>query len=234
MDSFENGDNKVYSSNPVTITDDFPGYSSDTFCLTNTYLPYIEKILIPAGVINDRVERIAYDINQRFHDEELYMLCILKGGFKFFNLLVDKLQSIRRTSNSEAKPIFLEFIRVKSYVNTTSTGNVEVSGMFDVECLKGKNVVIVEDIIDTGRTIAKLQSFISELKPKDLKITCLLRKRVPTSTGYKPDYLGFDVPNHFLIGWACDYNQYFRDLDHICTINQKGIEHYGVKSRDKA
>ena len=109
-----------------------------------------------------------------------------------------------------------------------STGEVKIIGMDDLNVLKGKNVLIVEDIIDTGRTMKKLLKLLKEYEPKSLNVACLLRKRTPLSDGYAPHYVGFEIPDKFVVGYALDYNEYFRDLAHICAINEYGKEKYSV------
>merc|ERR1711963_629978 len=98
-------------------------------------------------------------------------------------------------------------------------GEINILGLDNLDCLTGKNVLIVEVIIDTGKTMTKY-------KPKSVKVACLLRKRTPLSSGYIPDYVGFEIPNKFVVGYALDYNEYFRDLMHICEISPHGIEKY--------
>ena len=92
--------------------------------------------------------------------------------------------------------------------------------------MEGKNLLIVEDIVDTGRTMKKLLSTIAKYNPKSVKVACLLRKRTPLSSGYIPDYVGFEIPNKFVVGYALDYNEYFRDLMHICVISKNGVDKY--------
>ena len=100
--------------------------------------------------------------------------------------------------------------------------------MDNLSDLKGKNVLVVEDIVDTGRTMQKLLNTLKKYEPKKILVACLLRKRTPLSDGYIPDYVGFEIPDKFVIGYALDYNEYFRDLPHLCLINEHGIEKYKV------
>ena len=101
--------------------------------------------------------------------------------------------------------------------------------MDDLNVLKGKNVLIVEDIIDTGKTMKRLLANLAKYEPKSVTVACLLRKRTPLSDGFQPDYVGFEIPNKYLVGYALDYNEYFRDLSHICVINNAGIDKYKKK-----
>lgn len=83
-----------------------------------------------------------------------------------------------------------------------------------------------KDIVETGRTMQTLLSLLSECNPKMVKVVSLLVKRTPRSSGYRPDYIGFEVPDAFLVGYALDYNEYFRDLSHICILNDQAKEKY--------
>lgn len=85
-------------------------------------------------------------------------------------------------------------------------------------------------ILDTGRTMKKLLNTLAEYKPKSVKVASLLVKRTPLSSGYRPDFIGFEIPDHFVVGYALDYNEYFRDLNHICVINDHGKEKYANPS----
>merc|ERR1712062_49895 len=113
---------------------------------------------------------------------------------------------------------------MKSYVDTSSTGDVKIEGMDNlVESLKDKSVLIIEDMIDTGKTMKKLLKTIKRYEPKSVRVAALMRKRTPLSDQFVPDYIGFEIPDKFLIGYGLDYNEHFRDLSHICTISQNGI-----------
>ena len=95
--------------------------------------------------------------------------------------------------------------------------------------LANKNVIIFEDIIDTGRTIHKLLNTLKKYQPKSVAVAALLRKRTPLSSGFVPNYVGFEIPDKFIVGYALDYNEYFRDLEHICEISDHGKEKYKAK-----
>lgn len=114
-----------------------------------------------------------------------------------------------------------------------STGDIQVIGMDDLSILKGKNILIVEDIIDTGRTMQRLLATLNKYEPKSVTVACLLRKRTPLSDGYAPHYVGFEVPDKFVVGYALDYNEYFRDLTHICCISEYGKEKYSAANLKK-
>ncbi|XP_059173183.1 hypoxanthine-guanine phosphoribosyltransferase-like isoform X2 [Physella acuta] len=211
----------------IRIADDDKGYELDQFCIPKHYEQDLDHVLIPAGLINDRTERLARDIVNHFQNEPIVGLCVLKGGYKFFTDLVDKIQILNRNSGHSVQ-LAVDFIRLKSYVNDSSSGSIEVIGGDNLENLKGKNVLVVEDIIDTGRTMLQLLELLKSVGPKSVKVASLLVKRTPDNVGYTPDYIGFEVPNQFLVGYALDYNEYFRDLSHICVINESGKKKYTI------
>jgi len=157
--------------------------------------------------------------------EPLVVLCVLKGGYKFFADLCDQIQQISRNAGMSI-PLAPDFIRVQSYVDDQSSGNIQIHGIDNLASLSGKNVLIVEDIIDTGLTMQKLLQTIKEYQPKSVRVASLVVKRAPNSNGYRPDYIGFEVPNYFIVGYAIDYNEHFRDLGHICVINEAGKKKY--------
>ena len=96
----------------------------------------------------------------------------------------------------------------------------------DLSTLTGKNVLIVEDIIDTGKTMQALLSLVKRHNPKMVKVASLLVKRTPRSVSYRPDFVGFEIPDKFVVGYALDYNEHFRDLNHVCVISETGKAKY--------
>lgn len=212
----------------IKIQDDFEGYPLDMFCVPKHYYNYIESILIPRGVIADRTERLAKDIWDALGDgRPIVVLCVLKGGYQFCSDLMDYIKAFNRHA-SKSVPMRVDFIRLKSYENDKSTGEIKVIGGDNLQSLKDKNILIVEDIIDTGNTMKKLLKIVSDHNPKSVKVCSLLVKRASRSNGYKPDYVGFEVPDKFLVGYALDYNEYYRDLEHICVINDEGKKTFAV------
>ncbi|KAK7483905.1 hypothetical protein BaRGS_00024789, partial [Batillaria attramentaria] len=357
----------------IKIADDDVGYPLSMFCVPKHYEEDLDRIILPSGLIHDRIERMARDILSDFQHEAIVGLCVLKGGYKFFTDLLDKIKVINRNSG-QSVPMSVDFIRLKSYAtrlslstdkhdavadkhdaeadkhdaeadkhdaeadkhdavagkhdavtdkhdaatnkydavtdkhdaatnkfdtvtdklgaatdkhdavtdkhdaatdkydtvtdkydavtdkhdavtdrhvavtdkhdavadkhdamtdkhaaNDQSTGSIEVIGGDNLESLKGKNVLVVEDIIDTGKTMQQLLSLLKAVHPKSVKVASLLVKRTSKSTGYRPDYIGFEIPDQFVVGYALDYNEYFRDLNHIGVINENGKKKYAVK-----
>ncbi|CAL8358583.1 unnamed protein product [Lota lota] len=211
----------------LQIADDEKGHELELFCVPKHYENDLERVIIPHGLIKDRTERLARDIIRDMGGHHLVALCVLKGGYKFFADLLDFIQVLNQNSDKSV-PLTVDFIRLKSYCNDTSTNSVKVIGGDDLSSLTGKNVLIVEDIVETGRTMQTLLSLLDECNPKMVKVVSLLVKRTPRSSGYRPDYTGFEVPDEFLVGYALDYNEYFRDLNHICVLTEEAKEKYKV------
>ncbi|EDQ89568.1 uncharacterized protein MONBRDRAFT_37026 [Monosiga brevicollis MX1] len=242
----------------VSIPDNFDGYALDSFCIPKHYEDSLERILLPHGIIMDRVAKMARDIVSDLEYEPLTCLCILKGGHQFFADLVDRIKMLNE-SGPLSLPLRIDFIRAKSYEDDHSTGKVQIIGGDNMESIRGRNVLIVEDMIDTGNTMVKLLATLREYEPKTLRVASLFVKRTPLSNGYKPHCTsdrpsntyptraspllpllmstafldtGFEVPNHFVVGYALDYNEYFRDLPHVAILNDTGKEKYKMSSHD--
>ncbi|XP_036377823.1 hypoxanthine-guanine phosphoribosyltransferase [Megalops cyprinoides] len=211
----------------IVIEDDWPGYSLDLFTYPEHYCGDLESVYIPHGVIMDRTERLARNIMEDIGDHDIVVLCVLKGGYKFCADLVEFIKALSRNSNRSLL-MRVDFIRLKSYLNDHSTEDLHILGGEDLSVLTGKNVLIVEAIVDTGKTMSTLLKHVETFKPKMIKVAGLLVKRVPNGVGSLPDYVGFEIPNRFVVGYALDYNEYFRDLNHICVISEQGKMKYKV------
>uniref|UniRef100_A0A3Q2QYK4 Hypoxanthine phosphoribosyltransferase n=1 Tax=Fundulus heteroclitus TaxID=8078 RepID=A0A3Q2QYK4_FUNHE len=197
----------------------------ELFCVPRHYESDLDKVIIPHGLIMDRTERLARDIIRDMGGHHIVALCVLKGGYKFFADLLDYIKVLNHNSDKSV-PLTVDFIRVKSYCWLTRSYTNLIIYLFSFFPLQ--NVLIVEDIVETGRTMQTLLSLLSECNPKMVKVVSLLVKRTPRSSGYRPDYIGFEVPDAFLVGYALDYNEYFRDLCHICILNDQAKEKYKV------
>ena len=120
---------------------------------------------------------------------------------------------------------YTDFIRLSSYEGTETTGKVKIVGGMNYNHLTGKDVIIVEDIIDTGTTLFHLLPILEkEAKPKSVEICTLLTKRLATPAKCKAKYVGFSIPPVFVIGFGLDYNELYRDLKDIWVISQLGID----------
>jgi hypoxanthine phosphoribosyltransferase len=212
----------------IKIEDDNQGIPIDLLSVPLHYRDDLENVLIPYGLILDRTEALATEIFNDCGSEPLICLCVLKGGYRFFSDLTERIQNRNRTNGNRSLPMMLDFIRLKSYKNTESMGEVEIVGSDDMSNITGKNVLIVEDIIDTGKTMMKLLNVLDKYKPKSVRVCSLLLKRTSASNGYVPEYAGFSIPEKFVVGYALDLNEHFRDLEHICVFKPEKLEKYSV------
>jgi len=120
---------------------------------------------------------------------------------------------------------YTEFLRVSSYEGLESSGKLKVGGGLKYEDIEGKDVILVEDIVDTGNTLFNLLPILkSEAKPLSVECCTLLSKRLDHPAKYDAKYVGFTIPNHFVIGYGLDYNELYRDLQDIWVISPKGID----------
>lgn len=167
------------------------------------------NVLIGTEDINKRIEEIAELINKDYEGKDLYMICILKGGVMFMCELAKHL----KVSTS------FDFMSVSSYGESTqSSGIVKIIKDLD-ESIQGKNVLIVEDIIDSGRTLSHLIEMLGSRQPADIKICTLLDKpdrRVVKDVDV--DYCCFTIPDKFVVGFGLDYMQKYRNLPYIGVV----------------
>lgn len=218
---------------PLVI--DETGFCKSHFLIPNHYVEDLDRILLPQGLILDRIEKIAFDIMEYYKEEEVNLICILKGSRGFFNHLMQFSNKLSTYGNSPRRgPPYLEhYVRIKSYQDTSPISNFEVIAE-DLSSLRDKHVLIVEDIIDTGNTLTKFCNWLREnVQPRDIGVASLLEKRTSRSNGFKGDFVCFSVPDVFLVGFSLDYNELFRDLDHVGVLHAKAIQKYSVKSRTK-
>ncbi|XP_068197620.1 phosphoribosyltransferase domain-containing protein 1b [Antennarius striatus] len=214
-------------SGGIVINDDWSGYTLDLFSYPTHYSDDLSSVIIPHGVIMDRIERLALDIMDDLGDHDIVVLCVLKGGYQFCVDLVDRIKALS-CNFDHTIPMKVHFIRLKSYLNDQSTQDLHIVGAEDLSFLAEKNVLIVEAIIGTGKTMNTLLKYVKAFRPKMIKVAGLLVKRVPDNSGCFPDYVGFEIPNWFVVGYALDYNEYFRDLNHICVINESAKMKYKI------
>lgn len=160
--------------------------------------------LINENELKNRIKELSQQIQKDFNNEEIVFICILKGSVFFTTELAKNISS----------SIILDFMKVSSYSGTKSTGKLNFS--LDIsQNLIDKNVIIIEDIIDTGRTLYYLKNYFKEKNPKTLKICTLLDKKERREFSIEPDYVGFDIPDKFVVGFGLDYDEKYRNLPFI-------------------
>lgn len=170
---------------------------------------FTPDVLISEEEIALRIDALAKAINEEFNGQELVVICVLKGAFMFCSDLIKKIEL----------PVRLEFIQLSSYgEGTKSAGNVKVE--MDLSgSINNQNVLIVEDIVDTGLTIKTLSEMLEVRNPKSLKLASLLYKPSRNTHPAKIDYLGFEIEDKFVIGYGLDYAGRYRELPYIGVLN---------------
>ncbi|OWZ83267.1 hypoxanthine phosphoribosyltransferase [Natranaerobius trueperi] len=160
------------------------------------------KELISKKEIQNKVKELGKQISEDYKGEEILAICVLKGSFVF---TADLLREV-------TVPSTVEFLAVSSYgASTESSGIIRI--LKDLDCsIEGKHVVIVEDIIDTGLTLNYLMKTLSTRKPASLKVCTLLDKPERREVDMKADYVGFEIPDEFVIGYGLDFAEYYRNL----------------------
>ena len=167
----------------------------------------IEKVLISEAQIKERIKALGEEITNFYKDkdEELIVVCLLKGSVIFF---ADLCREIKL-------PIKMDFMTVSSYGNQKETSR-ELKIVKDLEeKIMGKNVLIVEDIIDSGLTLNKILEILKAREPKNLKLATFLNKPSRREVNVKIDYNGYDIPDEFVVGYGLDYAQNYRNLSYV-------------------
>lgn len=168
----------------------------------------VRRIAYSEEEIAARVRELGAEITRSYPEGELLVLGLLKGSFIF---LSDLVRSIER-------PLQVDFLVASSYGDSTvSSGNVRL--LYDPETkLEGKHILLVEDIVDTGRTLSRLMDLLQARKPRSLEICALLHKHVASELRYPTRFIGFDAPNEFLVGYGLDHAENFRHIPYIASL----------------
>ena len=172
--------------------------------LDKSFVPYLD-----CETIEKAVTRIAQEITEQHRDTNPLFIAILNGSFMFASDLFKKIDI----------PAEICFIKLASYKGTKSTGQVVTAIGLDTE-LYGRDVIILEDIVDTGKTLSEFLPQLEHQQPRSLKICALLHKKAATVHPIAIDYLGFEIPNLFVVGYGLDYNGYGRNLHEIMQISE--------------
>ena len=162
------------------------------------------KVLFTEEQIQNRVDEMAKQIDADYEGEELVVVSILNGALFFTADLVKRMKT----------PITLQTLRARSYFGTESTGSISISNYDDTD-LTGKNILIVEDIIDTGATLKKVKEFLLSKKPNSIKIAVFVDKKERRIVPVDIDYVGFEIPDKFIIGYGFDLEGKYRNIPYM-------------------
>lgn len=170
------------------------------------------RVMISEQDVDKRIEELGKQISEDYAGKQVHLICILKGSV-FFTCELAKRISV---------PVSLDFMSVSSYGDgTTSSGIVKIAKDLD-ETLEGKDVIVIEDIIDSGRTLHYLLDVLQKRQPNSLKLCTLLDKPNRRVKEVKVDYVGFEIPDEFVVGYGLDYAQKYRNLPYIGIV--EGVE----------
>lgn len=168
----------------------------------------VNRVVFTEGEIRTRVLELGQEISDSYPDGDLLVLGLLKGSFIFVSDLV----------RAVTRPLQVDFLVVSSYgQEIVSSGNVRL--VYDPETeLAGKHILLVEDIVDTGRTLARVIEKLEERGPKSIEVCALLDKHIRTFLPHRPKFVGFDAPHEFLVGYGLDHAENFRHLPYVASL----------------
>ncbi|MEM9326128.1 MAG: hypoxanthine phosphoribosyltransferase [Bacteroidota bacterium] len=163
-------------------------------------------LLLSQSEIEARIDQLSVLINEHYREQCPIFLMVLNGAFMFGTELVKRFQG----------PCEVSFLRAKSYVGMASSGSVQVDGQLSP--IKNRPVLLIEDIVDSGTTLAKLMPMLRDENPISLRLASLLFKPAALQHDLKVDYCGFEIPNRFVVGYGLDYNQLGRNYPAIYVL----------------
>ncbi len=163
------------------------------------------RVLLTEDEVDKRIQEIGDQISRDYAGKQVHLVCVLKGGSFFLCELAKRI----------TVPVSLDFMSVSSYgQDTKSSGVVKIVKDLD-ESLQDKDVIVVEDIVDSGRTLSYLLEMLSDRKPASLRLCTLLDKPERRVVDVKVDYIGFKIPDEFAVGYRLDYDEKYRNLPYI-------------------
>lgn len=174
----------------------------------------LDRVLLSEDEILEIVEKIANKINEDYKGEEVEFIVVLKGSMPFASDLM------RRVS----VPLTIDFIQASSYgTGSKSTGEIKIKHELQSD-IKGKNLIIIEDIIDSGNTLFALKKLLLKREPKSLKICTMLDKKERREVELSGDYVGAEIPDEFVVGYGLDYAEKYRELPYIGILSRRIYE----------
>lgn len=174
----------------------------------------IEKILISETEIEAIVTDIAKKISEDYKDKKLLLLCILKGSVVFMGDLMKHISI----------PVQIDFMKVSSYGTGTTSGNLKIKLDLHRDDLDTTDILIIEDIIDSGKTLSALTKYLAERGAKSVRSCTLLDKPSRREVDFVPDYTGHEIPDEFVVGYGLDYNEDYRALPFVGILKREVYE----------
>lgn len=184
---------------------------------TGNVPPELSSILLDEQALQKRIAEMADELNHDYANDELVMICVLKGAFMF-------LADLSKHLNFR---VAQDFISISSYGEATKSSGVVKMVKDMEESIRNRHVLIVEDIVDTGLTLDYLRRSLLMREPKSLKICSLLSKPARRKIDLDIDYLGFTIDDHFVVGYGLDYLSFYRGLPYIGILDPTRIDEQG-------
>lgn len=167
------------------------------------------RVMIPEEDINARIREIGEQITRDYEGKEVHLVCVLRGGCFFMCELAKRIDV----------PVTLDFMSVSSYgMGTQSSGVVKIVKDLD-DSVEGRHVIVIEDIVDSGRTLSYLLEMLKERGAQSVKLCTLLDKPSRRAVDVTVDYTGFEIPDEFVVGYGLDYAQKYRNLPYIGVVH---------------
>ncbi len=164
----------------------------------------IAKILLSEAVIGSRLDALANEIDAAYAGRELLAVGVLKGSVFFLTDLLKRLKT----------PVKVDFLQVRSYQGTESSGNIQLIHDLSMD-IEGQDVLLFEDVVDTGLTLRKILELLSSRHPRSLRIASLLKKDLAENRDLTVDFLGFTIGPEFVVGYGLDLDERYRNLPHV-------------------
>lgn len=172
-------------------------------------MEHIERVMFTQTQITEKVRELGARITRDYEGKNPYMVCILKGSLVFFSDLIRCVDL----------PVHVDTMEVSSYGSSTiSSGNVRVKKDL-AEDIAGRDVILVEDIIDSGHTLSGLTKMLKERNPASLKVVTFLDKPSRRKVEFEGDYVGYEIPDEFVVGYGLDYAQKYRNLPYVGVLS---------------
>ena len=176
-----------------------------------SYEDFLSEVLIPEQELQDRIKELGAQISRDYAGQDLHLVCILRGGVLF---LTDLMREI-------TVPHSIDFMAISSYGVGVREASGHVRLTMDLrDDIQGRNVILVEDIVDSGFTLASVLGLLATRKPASLKVCTLLDKAERRETEVPIDYIGFVIPNKYVFGYGLDLDEFYRELPFIGVVNQ--------------